>query len=293
MSEQVAVVTGANSGLGLETTRGLLAEGITVVMACRSLDKGREAAASLSGDAVVAELDLTSMNSVRSFASWFDETYDRLDLLINNAGVMMPPASMTEMGAELQWTSNHLGHFALTGLLLPKLASTGGSRVVNVSSIAANDGDLTTFDPTSIDGYNRSAYYANSKLANQVFTVEFNRRCSAQAGDSGADPIAVAAHPGVSSTNLTNSFGLPGPLSAALRLVGKVVLQGADAGALPTLRAATDPDVAADDYFGPDGLRQMRGKPVKVPLLRQASDEEIGRRLWEQSVELTGVDYLT
>ena len=290
MNDQVAVVTGANSGLGLETGRRLLAEGVTVVMACRSLDKGRQAAASLSGETVVAELDLASMDSVRSFASWFNDEYDRLDLLINNAGVMMPPAALTEMGAELQWTTNHLGHFALTGLLLSTLAATGGSRVVNVSSLAANDGDLTTFDPTSIDDYNRSTYYANSKLANQVFTVEFNRR---HVADGGGDPIAVAAHPGISATNLTNSFGLPGPLSAALRLVGKVVLQGADAGALPTLRAATDPDVAANDYFGPDGRRQVRGKAAKVPLLRQASDEEIGRRLWDQSVELTGVDYLT
>ena len=290
MSDQVVVVTGANSGLGFETTRGLLADGATVVMACRSQDKGRQVASSLSGDIAVAELDLASMDSVRSFASWFVGQYNRLDLLINNAGVMTPPATLTEVGAELQWTTNHLGHFALTGLLLPTLAATEGSRVVNVSSLAATGGDLTTFDPTSIDDYNRQTYYSNSKLANQVFTVEFNRR---RASGGGTDPIAVAAHPGISATNLSSSYGLPGPINAVLKLVSKVVLQGADAGALPTLRAATDPDVEANDYFGPDGRREMRGKPVKVRLQSQALDEEVGRRLWDQSVELTGVEYLT
>jgi NAD(P)-dependent dehydrogenase (short-subunit alcohol dehydrogenase family) len=285
-SGRVAIVTGANSGLGLETTEGLLAAGATVIMACRDVDKARRVA---PAGGVVAELDLTSIESVQEFTQWFGAEYDRLDLLINNAGVMHPPASLTAMGAELQWATNHLGHFALTGLLLPTLTGSEGSRVVNVSSLAAGGGDLTHFDPTSLDNYSRGTYYSNSKLANQVFTVEFNRRLSD--GDGGT--IAVAAHPGVSATNLTSSYGLPGPLHAGLQLVGRVVLQGADAGALPSLRAATDPDVEANHYFGPDGRGQVRGKPVKVPLQPQATDAEVGRRLWQQSMELTGVEYLT
>ncbi len=294
-SGRVAIVTGANSGLGLETTGGLLAAGATVIMACRNLDKGREAAASLSGsgagagDVAVGELDLASMDSVREFAAWFGREHGRLDLLINNAGVMMPPASLTSMGAELQWTTNHLGHFALTGLLWPNLVDSDGARVVNVSSLAAGGGDLTTFDPTSIDDYNRSTYYSNSKLANQVFTAELNRRQQADGGGV----MAVVAHPGISATNLSAGYGLPGPVYAALKLVGRVALQGADAGALPPLRAATDPDVEANDYFGPDGRRQMRGSPVRVDLQPQAGDADVGQRLWQQSVQLTGVEYLT
>lgn len=287
MTSHVAVVTGANSGLGLETTKGLLADGTTVVMACRNVDQARRVAPS---GGVVAELDLTSMESVSEFAEWFGAEYDRLDLLINNAGVMHPPATLTELGAELQWTTNHLGHFALTGLLLDALDATAGSRVVNVSSLAAGGGDLTRFDPTSLANYSRGTYYSNSKLANQVFTVEFNRR-HASAGSDG-DVIAVAAHPGVSATNLTSSYGLPGPVHAALKLVGRVALQGADAGAQPTLRAATDPEVEANDYFGPDGRGQVRGKPVRVPLQPQATDIDVGRRLWQQSMDLTGVEYL-
>lgn len=292
-SGRVTIVTGANSGLGLETTEALLAAGASVIMACRNLDKGRTAAASLpgagSGEIAVAELDLASVDSVREFAAWFGREHDQLDLLINNAGVMMPPATLTPMGAELQWTTNHLGHFALTGLLWPALVDANGSRVVNVSSLAAGGGDLTTFDPTSIDDYNRSTYYSNSKLANQVFTTELNRR---QQADNGR-VMAVAAHPGVSATNLSTGYGLPGPIQVGLNLVSRVVLQGADAGALPSLRAATDPNVRANDYFGPDGRRQMRGAPVRVDLEPQATDVDIGSRLWQQSIELTGVRYLT
>jgi len=211
--------------------------------------------------------------------------------LINNAGVMFPPPTLTDAGVELQWGTNHLGHFALTGLLFEKLRSTPDSRVVNISSLAAGNGDLKNLDPASIDDYNRSQSYSNSKLANQVFTVEMNRRLAAK--DLGPTPISVAAHPGVSSTNLISGFGLPAFVTKGIGLINKVVLQGADAGALPTLRAATDPEVQPNDYFGPDGRRQMRGAPVPVRLQRQATDVAIGEWLWKHSIERTGIRYLT
>lgn len=293
-SGRTAIVTGANSGIGLEATRELLAAGADVVLACRSMAKAQEALDSIpggGGQATVMELNLSSLDSVRSFAESFNAAHNRLDLLINNAGVMFPPPTLTDAGVELQWGTNHLGHFALTGLLFEKLLSTPESRVVNVSSLAAGSGDLKNLDPTSLSNYNRSQSYSDSKLANQVFTVEMNRRLVAKG--IGPAPIAVAAHPGVSSTNLISGFGMPAIVTKGIGLINKVVLQGADAGALPTLRAATDPEVQPNDYFGPDGRRQIRGAPVPVRLQQQATDAAIGRWLWEHSIEHSGVEYLT
>jgi NAD(P)-dependent dehydrogenase (short-subunit alcohol dehydrogenase family) len=288
-TDRVAVITGANTGLGYETAAALADHGAHVVLAVRNLDKGKEAAARItaqSPDAEVAvqELDLTSRDSIRAAAEQLRSDYDRIDLLINNAGVMYTPKSTTRDGFELQFGTNHLGHFALTGLLLDRLLPIEGSRVVTVSSLGHRIRADIHFDDLQWErGYSRVGAYGQSKLANLLFTYELQRRLASR-----GTTIAVAAHPGGSRTELTRN--LPAFVGAVLFVV-EPLFQDAAAGALPTLRAATDPDVVGGQYFGPDGFAQLRGYPKVVASSTRSHDADLQRRLWAVSEELTGVVY--
>jgi NAD(P)-dependent dehydrogenase (short-subunit alcohol dehydrogenase family) len=283
---RTAVVTGANTGLGLETAKALAAKGAHVVLAVRNLDKGRSAvdqiAAAVPGAEVeLQELDLGSLESVRAAADNLRTKYDRIDLLINNAGVMYPPKETTKDGFELQFGTNHLGHFAFTGLLLDRLLPVPGSRVVTVSSIGHRIKAAIHFDDLQWErSYSRVGAYGQSKLANLLFTYELQRRLT------GERTTALAAHPGGSDTELIRH--LPRVMQVAVPLL-RPLFQDAAAGALPTLRAATDPGALGGQYFGPDGLGGTRGYPKVVPSSDQSHDTDLQRRLWAVSEELTGV----
>jgi NAD(P)-dependent dehydrogenase (short-subunit alcohol dehydrogenase family) len=288
---RVAVVTGANTGLGLETAKALAVRGASVVLAVRNVDKGKDAAATIAGhsagaDVTVQRLDLSSLDSVRRGADDLRATHDRIDLLVNNAGVMYTPRRTTADGFELQFGTNHLGHFALTGLLLDRLLAAPGSRVVTVSSVGHRIRSRIDFDDLNSErSYSRVAAYGRSKLANLLFTYELQRRLAA----AGSSTIAVAAHPGGSNTELVRNS--PAPLRALNAVFGRLVTQSAEMGALPTLRAATDPAVVGGQYYGPDGFREVRGHPVVVESSRQSHDADLQGRLWVVSEDLTGVTY--
>jgi NAD(P)-dependent dehydrogenase (short-subunit alcohol dehydrogenase family) len=289
-SGRVAIVTGANTGLGFHTAAALADKGAHVVLAVRNLDKGKDAVDKIKADspnAVVAlqQLDLTSLEAIREAAEEIKAAHQRIDLLINNAGVMWTPKDTTKDGFELQFGTNHLGHFTFDGLLLERLLPVEGSRVVTVSSQGHRTGRINFDDLQSERKYGRHAAYAQSKLANLMFTYELQRRLTAK----GAPTIAVAAHPGGSNTELTRN--VPGVVRAPLEAVWGLVTQGADMGALPTLRAATDPDVQGGQYYGPDGIGEQRGHPKLVESSKRSHDEAVQRRLWEVSEELTGVSY--
>ena len=226
------------------------------------------------------ELDLTSLESVRAAAEQLRATHDRIDLLINNAGVMMTPKSTTKDGFELQFGTNHLGHFAFTGLLLDRLLPITGSRVVTVSSMGHRLGRIRFDDLQSVRSYSRAGAYGQSKLANLLFTYELQRRLV------GANTIAVAAHPGGSTSELSRNV----PRLVQLAFT-PLQLQGAGMGALPTLRAATDPTVLGGQYYGPDGFAEMRGFPKVVASNRRSHDVEVQKRLWAVSEQLTGVTF--
>ena len=291
-SDRLAIITGSNTGLGYDTARVLAARGAKVVMAVRDTAKGEAAAASIrkltpGADVTVQKLDLGSLTSVKEAAAEMGAAYPRIDLLINNAGVMYPPKSTTADGFELQFGTNHLGHFALTGLLLKNLLPVDKSRVVVVSSIAHNLRAKIDFDDLQWErrGYDRVASYGQSKLANLMFAYDLQRRLAA----ANAKTISVAAHPGVAATELTRHIpgaGLPG----VNWLFGRI-LNTAEMGALPTLRAATDPGVQGGQYWGPDGFREMRGYPELVTSSEQSRDVAIQERLWTVSEELTGVKF--
>jgi NAD(P)-dependent dehydrogenase (short-subunit alcohol dehydrogenase family) len=283
---RTAVITGANTGLGYETAAALAAKGAHVVLAVRNLEKGKEAArrieqATPGAQVALQELDLTSLESIRAAAEQLKSNYDAIHLLINNAGVMMTPKSTTKDGFELQFGTNHLGHFALTGLLLDRVLAAPGSRVVTVSSQGHRFIRGIRFDDLQWDrDYSRVGAYGQAKLANLMFTYELQRRLT------GTNTIAAAAHPGGSNTELARN------LPAALRGVATVLaplMQGPEMGALPTLRAATDPGVLGGQYFGPDGLGEHRGYPKVVASSRASHNTDAQRRLWAVSEELTGV----
>ncbi len=287
---RTAVVTGANSGIGFEAAMVLAARGAVTVLACRDAGKGKDAAyrisaASPGAHVTIVQLDLASLASVRQAAAEIRAGHDRLDLLINNAGLMMPPRGTTADGFESQFGTNHLGHFALTGLLLDRLLPVAGSRVVTVSSNAHRAGRINFADLQWQRGYRRMAAYGQSKLANLMFTYELQRRLTA----AGAPTIAVAAHPGTSSTQLTRY--LPTVLRALNETVGGAFSQGARMGALPTLRAATDPQVGGGEYYGPTGRLQVRGYPVRVESNARSHDTAAQQRLWAESERLTGVTF--
>ena len=286
-TDRVAVITGANTGLGYETALALAEHGAHVVLAVRNLDKGKDAAMLIGRrnpgvSVTVQELDLTSLESIRSAAAQLRADHDRIDLLINNAGVMFTPESTTNDGFELQFGTNHLGHFALTGLLLDRLLGVPGSRVITVSSTAHLSGRIRFDDLQWHRGYSAVGAYGQSKLANLLFTYELQRRLA------GTETIAGAAHPGISSTELDRNT------SAWLRLLTNtsgLFAQAASMGALPTLRAATDPRVAGGQYFGPGGVGHIRGCPEAVTSSRRSHDVEAQKRLWTVSEQLTGVAY--
>lgn len=280
---RVAVVTGANSGIGYEAASVLAQRGATVILACRNLDKTRAAADRMGGTTEVEKLDLSSLSSVRDFADRVHASHTKLDLLVNNAGVMWTPRSTTADGFELQLGTNHLGHFALTGLLLDLLLPVDGSRVVTISSFVHKTGRIH-FDDLQLERrYGRHRAYAQSKLANLMFTYELQRRLRA----AGAATIAVAAHPGTAHTDLTRYT----PLHALNKAFGRVVAQTAAMGALPTLRAATDPDVKGDEYYGPSGISEQHGPPKLVRSTKRSYDTADQQRLWEVSEKLTGVTF--
>ncbi|MEO6792949.1 MAG: SDR family NAD(P)-dependent oxidoreductase [Mycobacterium sp.] len=288
---RVAVITGANTGIGYHTARVLAEHGAVVVLAVRNLDKGHAAANQINKDCPeasveVAELDLSSLASVRAAAEALGSAHPRIDLLINNAGVMYTPKQTTVDGFELQFGTNHLGHFALTGLLLPRMVRVTGSRVVTVSSMAHRIMAAIHFDDLQWEGgYNRIAAYGQSKLANLMFTYELQRRLAAKRTST----IAVAAHPGTANTELTRY--LPPLLRPADRLLLPLVVQSAAMGALPTLRAATDTEVRGGQYYGPGGIGEQRGHPKLVESSKQAHDVELQQRLWTVSEELTGITF--
>jgi NAD(P)-dependent dehydrogenase (short-subunit alcohol dehydrogenase family) len=286
---RTAVITGANTGLGFETAAALAARGARVVLAVRNLEKGKQAAGRITAatpgaDVELQELDLTSLESVRAAAAQLRSHHDRIDLLINNAGVMYTPKSTTKDGFEMQFGTNHLGHFALTGLLLDRLLPVAGSRVVTVSSIGHRIRAAIHFDDLQWERrYSRVGAYGQSKLANLLFTYELQRRLAPH-----GTTIAVAAHPGGSNTELMRN--LPRLVAVVSSLV-EPLMQDADLGALPTLRAAADSAVLGGQYFGPDGFQEIRGYPKVVTSSAQSHDVELQRRLWAVSEELTGVVY--
>ena len=287
---RIAVITGANTGLGYETASDLAGRGAHVVLAVRNLDKGKAAADLIArrhpgAQVTVQELDLTSLESVREAAAQLRAAHDGIDLLINNAGVMWTPKSTTKDGFELQFGTNHLGHFAFTGLLMDRLLPVAGSRVVTVSSIGHRINADIHFDDLQWErNYHRVAAYGQAKLANLLFTYELQRRMAHH-----GTTIAAAAHPGGSNTELGRN--LPAPLIPVFNLVVPIISQSAEMGALPTLRAATDPGVLGGQYYGPDGFGGMRGYPKVVASSDRSHDVGLQQRLWTASEELTGVVY--
>jgi NAD(P)-dependent dehydrogenase (short-subunit alcohol dehydrogenase family) len=279
MAGRNVIVTGANSGIGRAAAGALADAGAHVVLAVRNVEKGNAAAAGMPGETEVRQLDLASLESVRGFAAAWDGD---IDLLINNAGVMVPPLSRTAEGFELQFATNHLGHFALTNLLLERV--TG--RVVTVSSGAHRFGSID-FDDLNWERrpYRASRAYGQSKLANLLFTAELQRRLAA----AGSSVIATAAHPGYAATNL-QFHSERRALDLLMGAGNRVIAQDERAGALPTLYAAVA-DVPGDSYAGPGGLMEMRGKPKLVGRSKAARDRDVARRLWEVSEELTGVRF--
>ncbi|MDQ0786347.1 SDR family NAD(P)-dependent oxidoreductase [Streptomyces sp. B3I8] len=282
---RVAIVTGANTGLGFETARTLAARGASVVLAVRNVEKGRRAVDRITGDVSVQALDLTSLDSIRSAAADLRAAHPRIDLLINNAGVMYTPRRTTADGFELQFGTNHLGHFALTGLLLDRLLPVPGSRVVTVSSTGHRIRAAIHFDDLQWErSYGRVAAYGQAKLANLMFTYELNRRLAAH-----GTTVAVAAHPGVSNTELIRNA--PAALRVPVTWVAPLFTQKPEMGALPTLRAATDPAVRGGQYYGPGNRSETRGHPRLVASSPASHDETVQRRLWAVSEELTGVTF--
>lgn len=293
LTGKVIIVTGGNSGLGYESVRAFVEKGATTIMASRSLEKAETAKEEILdtkqlGDIKVMELNLSRLSSIRKFVEEFKSTYGHLDILLNNAGIMMTSYSLTEDGFENQLGTNHFGHFALTGLLFDLIKKTSGSRIVNVSSLAHKGG---TFDFEDLNynkgkSYDPMKAYRRSKLANLLFTYELQRRLTTAQYDT----IAVAAHPGVSMTNLANH--LKGSLMYKIfELIGGFMSHDPAAGALPQIRAAVDPNVSAAEYYGPGGFNEMKGHPVRVRSNNASHNLDYARKLWEVSELLTDVKF--
>ena len=296
LSGQIVVITGANSGLGYATSEALAKNQATVILACRSLEKGEAAKQAILQESPgaslrVMQLDLSSLTSIRAFAEAYKQEYDTLNILINNAGVMALPHKKTADGFEMQFGTNHLGHFALTGLLVNRLQATPNSRVVTVSSGLHRRGRLEFDNLQGEKSYDKWQAYSNSKIANLYFTYELQRRLA----KAGASTMSTAAHPGYAATNLQQA----GPEMSGSRvqkwfmsLANRFVAQSAEMGALPQLYAAVSLDVVGGDYIGPNGRNEMKGHPTKVRSVPLSYDEQIAAKLWQVSETLTGIQYL-
>ena len=294
LSGKTIIVTGGNSGIGYEAAKVFAAKGAHTVLACRNPAKGESALSELkqnapNASAELMQLDLASLASVKQFAAEANDKFDQIDILVNNAGIMMTPYGTTEDGFEQQFGVNHLGHFALTGHLLDKITKVPDSRIVNVSSTAHKGGSVE-FDNLMYEGgngYSALRAYGRSKLANLLFTYELQKRLES----AGSPTLAVAAHPGGSKTNLSRH--VEGRLLfKILTPLFNLMMSDADGGALPTLRAAVDPQAKGNDYYGPSGLGEMSGPPVLVKANDSAKDPAVAAELWTKSEELTGVQYL-
>jgi len=285
MSGKVVIITGANSGIGFEASRALALHGATVIMACRNLEKGQIAVQQIleqqpSGQVILERLDLADLSSVQDFAAKFLAQFDRLDILINNAGVMATPYRKTTDGFELQFGTNHLGHFKLTALLIDRLQNTPNSRVVTVSSNAHLLGRINFDDLNADKSYQKWLAYGQSKLANVLFGYELQRRSARD----GRNPISVVAHPGYAATNLqhtTSFFSFLNPLMA----------QSPQMGALPILYAATSPEIQGGEYIGPDGFLGQHGYPHKATSSRSSHDQNTAEQLWKVSEQLTATPF--
>ena len=288
------LITGANSGIGYEAARALAQHGAHVVLGCRTPNKADDAAARIdasnpSGSTEILEMDLADLDSVADAAARFASGHERLDVLVNNAGLMATPKQQTAQGFEMQFGVNHLGHFALTGHLIDMLMSNGPARVVSISSQGHRPGKMHFNDINGEKKYSPFAAYFQSKLANLLFIRELQRRLAL----AESEVIAVAAHPGASSTNIGHESS--GVLNSMLQwsrpMLDRFVTQSAAMGALPTLRAVVDPSAEGGDYFGPDGFGEQRGYPVKVDSSGRAKDDAAAGRLWTLSEQLTAVTY--
>ncbi len=294
LSDKTIIVTGGNSGLGYEAVKTFAKNGAKVIMACRSIEKGESAKkeildSGVSGTIEVAVLDLMNLKSVRAFTIAFKTKNTRLDVLLNNAGIMATPYFTTADGFEAQIGTNHLGHFALTGLLIECLKATPNSRVVTVSSVAHKQGkiDFSNLLFEGGKGYTPMKAYGRSKLANLLFTYELQRRLEAKKINS----MALAAHPGLSNTNLFQHL----EKNFIIQLINPIlslVKQPQKMGALPEIRAAVDPKAKGGDYYGPDGFMEIKGHPVNVQSNKASHDANVAKKLWEWSEKLTGVFYL-
>lgn len=292
---RTVVITGGNSGIGFEAAKALTDKGARVIIACRNPNKARAVCQQIAADQTTANieavtLDLASLNSVRSCADELRRRCERLDVLINNAGVMAIPRRDTEDGFEMQFGTNHLGHFALTALLFPLLQSASGSRVVTVSSLAHLFAIINFANLHGRMFYERWMAYGQSKLANLLFSYELDRRLRG----ANVDVLSIACHPGVASTNLgyASPRMLGSPLGETLvQLYTSIIAQSAADGALPTLHAGFAAEVQGGDYIGPDGLGEMRGNPRKVSSSFMSRSQTIARQLWRISEEATGVQF--
>lgn len=279
------LITGANSGLGLESAQVLAGRGAEVIMACRNLEKGRQAAENIRAEypeakLALMQLDLSDLQSVKAFAENVHNRYDKLDVLINNAGIMAPPFQRTKDGFEMQMGTNHLGHFALTGLLLDLLENAEAPRVVTVSSFAQYMGRINLAHLNAEKGYHRWTFYGHSKLANLVFARELDRRL----GERGSKIQSLAVHPGYSSTNLQND--------TVFAHINRFLAQPQHMGAYPSLYAATSDAVERGGFYGPNGLFGAAGYPAPARARKIADDRAVADKLWKKSEELTGVAYL-
>lgn len=295
LHERTTLVTGANSGLGLQTSLALAAKGAHVLMASRNIEKAKQAQASIvaihpDASLELVQLDLASLASIRACADDISQRYQHLDLLFNNAGVMAIPRYETQDGFEMQFGTNHLGHFALTGLLLPLLLATPNSRVVTTSSMARMFGNINLDDLNRTRSYGRWEAYGQSKTANLLFAFELQTRLAA----AGAHTMSVAAHPGYANTNLQNTSAVMS--SSRIEQIGytlfsPIIAQPATMGALPQLYAGTSSDIHGGELVGPGSLGGMRGYPKIVQQAQREYDKTKAARLWDASVTLTGVDY--
>ncbi|MGW6007792.1 oxidoreductase [Streptomyces sp. NPDC055210] len=287
---RIAVVTGANSGLGLVTATELARRGGHVVLAVRNTDAGEEAARRIGGDVEVRELDLASLGSVRAFAAGLAADHPAIDLLVNNAGlVLLGPRRTSVDGFELQLGTNMLGHFALTGLLLDRLAAAREPRVVSLSSITHKNAHLDFDDLMFERDYRAAPAYGRSKLATTVFGLELDRRLRA----AGSPIVSTLAHPGLTRTNLTpRAWEHRGRFGQLIAWVGLLATQSVEQGALPQLRAATEPGLRGGQFFGPSAIGETRGRVTDARLSREAADPAVGKQLWAAAEELTGISYL-